>query len=166
MSFRNPLNLPVGITPGSVPDAPATPPVREEPRIPGGIWPMNGKELARHAMDLLCGIRDSLQRLVELQETDTSRYLMQGSVAGGSTIGTTAATIMRPNANRRGLSVQNNGTAGNLTIGLGQGSPIEGTGIVLAPGSSWDGRVSGQMWRGLVSVIGSQSGVVYSWLEV
>jgi hypothetical protein len=168
MSFLDRLGgLPIGILPGTVPDDPALPtqtaPTVKRPDV--APQPLTGRQLALQAAqdlkDLLYGIR----QLVRLQESSTRAYLMSGSLAGGGTIGTAATSILNANANRNGLSVQNVGTAGNLTLGLGTTSPQSGTGIVLQPGSSWDGRVSGQMWRGSVSIIGSAAGVVYSFLE-
>jgi len=158
-------DLPIGILPGSVPDAPAVPPAKgarpaREPE------PLNGRQLALQVASDVQAMLHNLRRLVELQESSTKTYLMSGSITGGGTIGVTAAGILNANANRKGLSVQNLGTTGNLSLGLGTTSPQAGTGITLQPGQSWDGRVSGQMWRGSVSIVGSAAGVVYSFLEV
>ena len=62
-------------------------------------------------------------------------------------------------------SVQNLSGAGALALGLGNTQPQPGTGIVLGPGQAWDGRVSGAVWKGSVSVVGIAAGVLYSWLD-
>lgn len=162
-------DLPIGILPGSVPEAPAVPPPNSAaPRTPGPspAGPLTGRQLALRVAADLRDMLWAIRKLVALQESATGTYLMQGSIAGGGTIGTTAAPMMAANANRKGLSVQNLGSSGNLTLGLGTTEPQVGTGITLLPGDSWDGRISGQMWRGSVSMIGGAAGVVYSFLEV
>ena len=160
-------DLPIGILPGTVPDAPAVPPAKGTPaRAGSGQRPLTGRELALQAAADLRDILRGIRRLVELQETPTKRYLMAGSIAGGGQVGVQPQPLMQANANRKGMSVQNLGAAGNLTLGLGTTAPQAGTGITLQPGASWDGRVSGQMWRGSVSIVGSVASVQYSFLEV
>lgn len=126
----------------------------------------------------LAEIARSLIRLVELQQAPRRNYLAAGTLAGSGTVGTTPAsctntvlglppgTILAANPEARGRNIQNTGTAGSLTIGLGTSNPIAGQGLVLPPGASWDGRISGSLWNGSVSVIGSQAGVTYCYLEV
>jgi hypothetical protein len=113
----------------------------------------------------LSAIERLLHRQLELAQSNRRNALGSGSVAGGGTIGVAPGPIVNANPKRTGLSVQNNGAAGNLTLGLGTTQPQSGTGLLLAPGASWDGRVSGALWLGSVSVVGSTTGVVYSWLE-
>lgn len=115
--------------------------------------------------DTLIAVSHTLTRLLELAESPRRNYLSLGTRTGGGTIGTASSGQLNANPRRGGLSVQNTGSAGNLTVGLGQTSPSAGTGIVLAPGASWDGRVSGQLWLGSVTLIGDQASVSYSWLE-
>lgn len=166
MSFLDKLaDLPVGILPGTVPDDPAVPvgqPATPRPRV---VEPLTGRQLALQVAGDLRDLLHTARQMVALKESSRKRFLMVGSLAGGGTVGTAAQSILNANANRKGLSVQNIGTAGNLTLGLGTTSPQSGTGIVLLPGNSWDGRVSGQMWTGSVTIIGSAAGVVYSFLE-
>lgn len=166
MSFLDKLqDLPIGILPGSVPDDPAVPVVGQPGARKAVQQALTGRQLALQAVGDLRDVLHGIRQLVRVQESSAKRYLMSGSLAGGGTINVTAAALLNANSNRNGLSVQNLGTVGNLTLGLGTTSPQSGTGIVLQPGQSWDGRVSGQMWRGSVSIIGSQAGVTYSFLE-
>lgn len=166
MSFLDKLaDLPVGMLPGSVPDDPAVPVVGRPARRQPSAEPLTGRQLALQAVGDLRELVAHARKLVALRESSEKRYLMIGSVPGGGTIGTTAEGLLAANANRKGLSIQNLGVAGNLTLGLGLTSPQAGTGITLQPGQSWDGRISGQLWRGSVSAVGSAAGVVYSYLE-
>jgi hypothetical protein len=104
-----------------------------------------------------------------------------GSVTFGGTVGTTptsstvnppagypAGVVIDANPHRRGLNIQNLSASGgpNLTIGLGVTSPQSGAGWVLQPGASWDGRVSGALWTGSVSVVASAAGCLFSGGEV
>lgn len=159
------LDLPIGMLPGGVPDDPVVPPRQQAPPRPVPP-PATGRQLAQQLLEYVCDMATTLRRMLELQESSVKNFLGAGSVAGGSSVGTVAATIINANPKRKGLSVQNIGEAGNLTVGPGVTAPIAGTGIVLAPGASWDGRISGMVWKGSISVIGSQGGVEYSFLEV
>lgn len=156
---------PIGILPGSVPDDPAIPAHAPAPSLPPIAAPLSARAAAASALQLLTRCAESLERLVMLRESSVRNFIGSGSVAGGGTIGTTPQTIMQGNPRRRGLSVQNTG-AGALTIGLGTTQPQPGAGLVLPPNSSWDGRISGAVWKGSVAIVGSQAGVTYSWLEV
>lgn len=127
----------------------------------------SASQLALRALKHLEKIELTLGRLLELQQGPRLNFLAAGTVAGSGTAGTTPTSgVLSPNPRRRGLNVQNLGSAGSLTLGLGTTTPIAGTGIVLAPGASWDGRVSGAVWPGSVSVVASQAGVAFSWLEL
>jgi hypothetical protein len=110
-------------------------------------------------------LEELLTRLVELHESDRRNWIASSTLAGQGNAGTAPTQLLKPNFKRRGLSVQNTAAAGSLTVGLGVTTPQSGAGIVLAPGSSWDGRISGTLWLGSVTVIASQAGVSYSWLE-
>jgi len=123
--------------------------------------------MAGRAMALLQEISITLGRLLELQQAPRLNYLAVGSVAGAGTASSTGPTVvLAPNPRRRGLSVQNRASAGNLTIGLGVSNPIINTGLVLAPGASWDGRLSGAVWPGAVNVIADAASVAFSWVQV
>lgn len=157
-------NLPIGILPGSVPDAPVVPPA-SAPKA-AAERPLTGRELALQLAGHVRDIARGVWKLVELQESSTKRYLMSGSVAAGGTASTVPAPLLNANANRRGLSVQNIATTGTISLGLGTTAPQINTGITLAPGQSWDGRVSGQMFRGSISIVGSAAAVAYTSVEV
>lgn len=121
--------------------------------------------LANKILDRLTTISDTLTRQLELAESSRKNYLASGSVSGGGTVGVAPISrVIIDNYRRRGLSVQNIGAAGNLSIGLGQTQPQINTGITLLPGTSWDGRVSGQLFLGDISLVGSQAGVQYTWM--
>jgi hypothetical protein len=158
--------LPVGILPGSVPDAPTVPPT------PAGMPPVTralnagARALALDVLRRLQNIEGILRRQLELEEAPIKNFLGAGSVAGAGTLAAAPAAILAANPRRRGLQVQNTGAAGALTIGLGVTGPQPGAGLVLAPGTSWNGTVSRMLWTGSVSLVASQAGVTYSWLEV
>jgi hypothetical protein len=134
--------------------------------------------MAAEAMSRLGEISRSLTQLLALQQSPRKNFLAAGTVAGGGTVGVTPGScnvqllgappgvILKASPHRRGSSVQNTGTTGNLTLGLGITQPQSGQGLVLTPGQSWDGRISGEIWSGSVCVVGSQAGVAFSYLEV
>lgn len=139
------------------------------------------KQLVTQALERLRSIDVSLTRLVELAQGPRENLFAAGSIPFGGAVGVqpSTCTVMPPNGmppgvvlnanpHRRGLSLQNISAAGgpSLTIGLGLTSPQSGTGIVLAPGASWDGRVSGAIWPGSVSVVAGAAGCLFSGLEV
>lgn len=132
-------------------------------------------------LDKLGSIDVSLIRLVELAQGPRENLFAAGSISFGGTVGTSPSTctvtppsglppgvVLAANPHRRGLSIQNLSASGgaNLTIGLGQTAPQPGTGWVLLPGASWDGRVSGAVWPGSVSVVASAAGCVFAGGEV
>jgi hypothetical protein len=133
--------------------------------------------LANRFMERLASIDHTLTRMLELQQSPRTLLDVQGTVAGGGTVGITPAsctvapplgtspgTILARNPHRRGLSVQNLSAAGgpNLTLGLGVQTPIANTGWVLMPGQSWDGRISGEVWTGSVTVVASVAGCTFA----
>ncbi len=134
--------------------------------------------MAGDVMTHLGEISRSLTQLLALQQSPRKNFLAAGTVPGGGTVGVTPGTcnvallgappgvILKANPHRRGSSVQNTGTTGNLTLGLGITQPSSGQGLVLTPGQSWDGRISGEVWVGSVAVVGSQAGVTFAYLEV
>jgi hypothetical protein len=161
-----PGRLPIGILPGSVPDDPAVPtPAQPHQPPPPVQMPMTARAIAAKVTKHLEMIEHRLKELVDLAKGPTINFLSAGTVAGGGTIGTTPQGILNPNPRRRGLAVQNIGAAGNLTIGLGTTAPISNQGLTLEPGQTWNGQLSSMLWPGSVSVIGSQAGVVYTFVE-
>jgi hypothetical protein len=122
--------------------------------------------LAVKAIRHLEAIERTLGRMLELQQGPRMNFMAAGTVAGSGSAGVTATPVLAANPRRRGLSVQNLAAAGSLTLGLGTTSPIAGTGIVLAPGATWDGRISGAVWPGSLSIVASTAGVQFSWLEL
>ncbi|HET7047868.1 MAG TPA: hypothetical protein VFI54_06310 [Solirubrobacteraceae bacterium] len=115
----------------------------------------------------LQAIETLLQRQLDLAESPPLNFLGAGSTAYGSTTTDTQPHgLWRANPNRRGGSIQNIGTTGNLTVGLGSTTPTANTGITLGPGQSWDGRVSGIVWTGRVHIVSSASGVQWTAVEV
>lgn len=139
-----------------------------------------GMNLANRALEAVERCARALDRLLELQETRAHQLEVAGSVVGAGTVGTVPSTcsvtaplgtspgtIMKANPHRRGSNVQNLSAAGgpSLTIGLGQQSPAAGVGLVLLPGASWDGRISGELHMGSVTLVASAGGCAFSFLE-
>lgn len=148
------------------------------PTSPAGLL---AKQLFNQVIDRLSSIDVSLTRLVELGQAPRENLFAAGSTPFGGTVGTSGPTctvppplglspgiVLAANPHRRGLSIQNLSAAGgpNLTLGLGVQTPQAGTGWVLVPGASWDGRVSGAVWTGSLSVIASAAGCVFAGGEV
>jgi hypothetical protein len=123
------------------------------------------QRLARQLLDRLVGIEEILAQQLQHSESSRKNFLGSGTVPGGGTIGTVAAPLLAANLNRRGVVIQNIGAAGNLTLGLGITQPSPGVGLTLLPGQSWNGLISGAVWLGSVSIVGSAAGVTYSWVE-
>lgn len=136
-----------------------------------------GLRLAHEVVKRLGEISTTLKQLLALQQSPRKNFLSAGTSPGGGTVGTSPAscnvqvlgqapgTILGPNPHRRGLAVQNTSTSNTLTLGLGITQPTAGAGIVLPAGASWDGRLSGQLWLGSVSVVGSAAGTTFAYLE-
>lgn len=139
------------------------------------------QRLFNQVVERLTNIDVSLTRLVELAQGPRENLFAAGSTPFGGTVGATPATctvapplgmppgvVLAANPHRRGLSIQNTSAAGgpSLTLGLGIMSPQAGTGWVLAPGASWDGRVSGAVWPGSVTVVASAAGCSFAGGEV
>jgi hypothetical protein len=121
--------------------------------------------LAKKIVDRLTGIESVLNEQLRLSQSSVQNFIGAGTVTGGGTAGAVPVAIVNGNPRRRGLHVQNLSAGGNLTVGLGTTQPQPGTGIVLPPGQSWDGRVSGALWKGSISVVGVTAGVLYAWLD-
>lgn len=126
------------------------------------------QRVAAAIVDHLSGIEKTLKRQLELAEAPRKNFLSAGTVPGQNTVGTNPiSNFVAANPRRRGLNVQNTSAAGgpNITLGLGLTTPQSGAGIVLAPGASWDGRLSGMLWIGTVSVVASAAGASFAWVE-
>jgi hypothetical protein len=105
-------------------------------------------------------------RWLELAQPPAVNALAIGTVTGQGIASLAAVTELLPaKPNRLGLSIQNRSPVGWLAVGLGSTAPVVGSGLMIAPGQSWDGRVSGALWLGSVSLIADQVSVSYSWLE-
>ena len=139
------------------------------------------KRLAEQFLDRLGSMDASLIRMLELAQGPREMLFAAGSIPFGGTVGITGASctvsppsgyspgvVLAANPHRRGLSIQNLSASGgpNLTLGLGLMSPISGTGWVLPPGASWDGRISGALWPGSLSVIASAAGCMFAGGEI
>lgn len=136
-----------------------------------------GLRIANEIVKRLGEISRTLQQLLVLQQSPRKNYLSAGTLSGQGTVGVAPSSctvsvlgqapgvILAPNPHRRGLNVQNTSTSNALTLGLGVTQPTAGAGIVLPAGASWDGRVSGQLWIGSVSVVGSGASTTFSYLE-
>jgi hypothetical protein len=147
--------------------------------IPPPLTKSSAMQIVDELMRRIGSIERTFVRLLELQQGPRLNLMGAGTIAGSGTVGTSPATassqvlgqppgvIVAANPYRRGLSVQNRSSSGGpaLTIGLGVTAPQAGSGIVIDPGGSWDGRVSGALWPGVVSVVASATGCAYSWLE-
>lgn len=66
-------------------------------------------------------------------------------------VGVATAVVIPANPTRKGLSIENTGE-GNVSLGLGNPA-IVGDDVVLQPGGSWDGTISGRLWQGAVNSI-------------
>lgn len=66
-----------------------------------------------------------------------------------------SAEVIGPNPRRNGLSIVNGGES-NVSLGLGA-EAVSGDDIVLIPGGSWDGRISGVLWRGAVNAVSAKA---------
>jgi hypothetical protein len=121
--------------------------------------------IAKKIIERLTGIESVLNEQLRLSQSSVQNFIGAGTVAGGGTALAVPTAVINGNPRRRGLHVQNLAAAGNLTVGLGTTQPQPGTGIVLTPGQSWDGRVSGALWKGSISVVGTTGGVLYAWLD-
>lgn len=150
-------------------------------RAPETTGPGFARWVVEQVLKYLHNIDHNINRLIELSQTSREGLWAPGSVPFGGTVGAVATTctvnppsgqptgvVIDANPHRRGLGIQNVSASGgpNLTIGLGLTSPQSGAGLVLAPGASWDGRISGAVWTGSVSVVGSAAGCAFSGLEV
>jgi hypothetical protein len=124
------------------------------------------QQFASRVLELLGLTRKELQRIRELLEgADRWNFLGAGTNQGGTTVGTTPVTIVEANPKRTGFTISNIGTAGNISLGIGNRYPQAGTGITLQPSASWDGRLSGKVCQQSITVVGSQAGCTYSWVE-
>lgn len=120
--------------------------------------------LAHRAFELLSRIDTSLLQIARQTQTRADNALAEGANHGSASVGQGGITnngwngphLVDANPERRGLEIRNTG-AQSVCLGLGQNSPTFGAGIVLAPfgqpGSTWDGRISGAVWKGSVTPV-------------
>jgi hypothetical protein len=76
-------------------------------------------------------------------------------------VGAASAAVIAANATRKGLSVENTGKE-SVSLGLGAGAVL-GEDVVIEPAGSWDGTISGVLWKGAVNsiaAVGSSLAVV------
>jgi hypothetical protein len=66
-------------------------------------------------------------------------------------VGVASAAVIAANPERRGLSIENTSET-PVSLGLGQPAVV-GDDVVLQPAGSWDGTISGVLWRGAVNAI-------------
>ncbi len=79
-------------------------------------------------------------------------------------VGAAAAAVIAANAERKGLEIQNTGPE-PVSLGLGAAAVI-GDDVVLAPGASWNGTISGVLWRGAINAIAAKAGNSVAVVEV
>lgn len=139
-----------------------------------------GLRLANEVVKRLREISTTLSQLLSLQQSPRKNYLMTGALPGAGTVGVTGASctvqpplgnppgvIISANPHRRGLNVQNLSATGgpSLTIGIGITQPTAGAGLVLPPGASWDGRISGELQLEAISVVASGASCSFCYLQ-
>jgi hypothetical protein len=66
-------------------------------------------------------------------------------------VGAASAPVIAANTERKGLSIENTGKEA-VSLGLGAAAVL-GDDIVVEPAGSWDGTISGVLWRGAVNAI-------------
>lgn len=160
------MDLPIGILPGSVPDDPSVPAGRGDL---AGRKPAAGQVTGRQlALQAAQDLRDMVRRIgevVDLLRSPVKDFITAGTVGGGGTVEGAPVQVLNGKPNRRGLFIANLDPDRSLTIGLGISAPALGTGLTLLPGQSWDGRISGAIWVGSVTLVGDPAGTLFSWLE-
>lgn len=147
----------------------------------GAPAPAFARRVLEQLFAKLTSIDESLVRMLELAQAPREGLMTAGTTPFGGQVGVTpsSCTVIPPagmppgvvlgaHPHRRGLAVQNLSAAGGatLTLGLGLTSPQSGIGLTLAPGGSWDGRISGAVWTGSVSVVASEAGCAFAGLEL
>lgn len=86
--------------------------------------------------------------------------------AGEAEAKTTSSQILAANPYRTGLAVENRGPTNVVYLGLGTAAVLgQGVGPIVVNGS-WDGRVSGTVWKGAVFAIAETGAVKVSYQEV
>lgn len=79
-------------------------------------------------------------------------------------VGVVSAAVIAANSERKGLEIQNTGIEA-ISLGLGAAAVI-GDDIVLEPKASWNGTISGVLWRGYVDAIAPGPGNHLAVVEV
>lgn len=130
--------------------------------------PVLAAQIAAQITDRLRRIEHVLDRQLQLSESSRKNFIGAGSVTGGGIIGTVPAQLLGDNLNRRGLRIQNLSAAGgpNISLGLGTTIATPNVGVTIPPQQAWEGVVSGTLWLGNVSIVGSAAGAVYCWIDL
>lgn len=130
---------------------------------------LNGLALLQRALADLTSVRDYLAELVNNGNDRARNAYAEGALeVGPFVVGTTPTNqpILEANPRRRGSTWMNNGTS-VISLGLGSAAPVVGRGITLQPnGGSWDGRISGVVFRGSVFAISSSAAGQLSCVEI
>lgn len=86
--------------------------------------------------------------------------------AGQVSVDAASELLVAANPARLGLEVVNTHATNWVYLGLGE-TAVASSGIALAPnGGSWDGTVSGVLWRGLVNAIAGGAATPVGYVEV
>lgn len=92
------------------------------------------------------------------QPSETATTTTTGSVSTFA-VTTSSLQVVGENPERRGLELQMQSTSGKIYLGLGK-TAVAGSGLMLTPSGSWNGTISGTLWRGAVNAIGSAAGTL------
>lgn len=104
----------------------------------------------RHIAHLAGGSLDGGREVVGAVTPESPRKVALG--AGVST------AVLPANLERRGILITNT-SAAKISLGLGQAA-VEGDDIVLEPGGSWGGTISGVLWQGAINGFSAAGGSV------
>lgn len=134
-----------------------------------------GLGLVHRALALLGRIDESLLQLARQSQSRADNSIAEGVEAGNCTVGTggisnngwNGTNALDANSKRRGSYWKNTSPTQVITLGLGIRQPTPGAGIVLNPGETWDGRISGNLvWKGSVAPVASAAGATLAFIEV
>lgn len=118
----------------------------------------SGLELAERATlaieQHLATIETLLEQLVRHNQDRSRNFLAEGALPGAFPVTTQSQQILQANPRRRGSLWTNISAAATVSLGLGTLAAAN-VGVVLPPGASWDGTISGMTWQGSVQAIGS-----------
>lgn len=106
----------------------------------------------------------------------TGALVVAGSFAGGAitaatvvgqdaaSVGVASTAVLAANPSRLGVSLYND-SANNIYLGLG-GPAVNGKGIKLVAGASWDGKLADAVWVGTITAIAAAAASSLSYVEV